>query len=724
MAMRRRDFLKTAGSFVATASLGGLLGCGDDDEGAPRRDGGQADGGTDGGVMRRRYAFAQGVASGDPRPSSVMLWTRVQADDGSDDPVALVLEVATDEQFTERVLEQDVEATHASDHTVRVLVEGLSPDTVYYYRFTADRDRSRVGRTWTAPEPDADTAVRFAWASCQDYSAGFYGAYRKLINDDIAASTADQLRFVLHVGDFVYETRGEEFQMALDGNLQPIVLEDREGNRRVLPAFPSGGGTINGGGTFARTLADYRHLYKTFLTDRDLQDARARWPFVCTWDDHEFSNDNWQTQANYTAEDGSDEPSQRRKVAANQAWFEYIPAILSDAEELDGVPPAARDFEPTTVDDAMYTDAVDVDEPNNASALASITIYRRLRFGRHVDLLVTDARSYRSDHALAEETTVGNPLVFHPRSGLSLEAINTIDAGNTANGGDPPATVAGFENTRTESPPGTILGAEQKQWWKDAMAASSATFKVWGNALPLSRLRLDSSDVELFAADLVLSADAWDGYPSERRELTTFLRDKGIRNVISLSGDHHAHIVGLIHDDFDAPTQVPVMVDFTAAGISSLPQWAEIAGAIETAVSPALAEVIAPVLKLILYDATPFGGGKGVVNLNTLLRYGSAAGNVAAATHDIAMIEAARNPDVNPHLRYVDTGANGYGIATIDGDAARIELVTIERPVRDRGDDGARVRGTAAFVVARVDDGDTVALDEPELTGDKPFPLA
>jgi alkaline phosphatase D len=721
--MRRRDFLKTAGSFVATASMGGLLGCGDDDgDGGQPRDAGPPDAGRDGGIARR-YAFPHGVASGDPRPSSVMLWTRVQADDGSDDPVALVLEVATDERFAERVLDQEVEATRASDHTVRVLVEGLSPDTIYYYRFSAGADRSRVGRTWTAPEPDADTAIRFAWVSCQDYSSGFYGGYRKLINDDVDAPAAERLRFVLHVGDFIYETRDEEFQMALDENLEPVMLADREGNRRFIPAFPSGGGTPSAGGTYAQTLDDYRHIYKSFLRDPDLQEARARWPFVCTWDDHEFSNDCWQTQANYTPQDGSDEPSQRRRVDASQAWFEYIPAILSDAEEVDGVTPAARDFEPTTVEDAPYTDVIDVDEPNNASAIASITIYRRLRFGRHVDLLVTDTRSYRSDHALAEETTVDNPLVFHPRAGLSLEAVNTIDAGNTANGGDPPATVAGFENRRVDSPPGTILGAEQKQWWKDVMAASDATFKVWGNSVPLSRLRLDSTEVDLFAADLVLSADAWDGYPSERRELMTFLRDEGIRNVISLSGDHHAHIAGLIHDDFDAETQTPVMVDFAAAGISSLPQWAEIAGAIETAVSPDLAEVVEPVLKLIFYDATEHGGGKAVVNLNTLLRYGSAAGNVAAATHDIAMIEAARNPDVNPHLRYVDTGANGYGIASFDADAARIELVTIERPVRDRGEDGAELRGTAAFVVARVDEGDTLALDEPELTGSKPFPL-
>jgi alkaline phosphatase D len=733
MAMRRRDFLKTAGSFVVSAGLGGLGACGDDDDGGGRdggaadgggRDGGGRDGGggDDGGA--RSFTFPHGVASGDPRPTSVMLWTRVQAQPRGGDPVALTLEVATDEAFSERVVDMELEATAASDHTVRELVEDLSHDTVYYYRFNAGSAQSRVGRTWTAPTADADLKVRFAWVSCQDYTSGFYGAYRRLINTDDEAAAADPLRFVLHLGDFIYETRSAEFQMALDENLEPVMLVDQNGNARAVAPFPSGGGMLpEAGATFAESLADYRHLYKTVLSDPDLQAARARWPFVCMWDDHEFSNDYWQTQANYTREDGSDEPSQRRKMAANQAWFEYVPAILSDADEVDGQAPAARDFEFSEVEDAAYSEVIDVDEPNNATVLASVTIYRRLRFGRHVDLVLTDARSYRSDHALAEEVSVDDLLVFHPRAALPLDVVVAFDAGRTANDGNPLANVGGFMNTRMDSPPGTLLGADQKQWWKDAMASSTATFKVWGNALPLARVRLDATDVPLFPGDLVLSADAWDGYPTERNELMAFLRDENILNVISLSGDYHSHVAGLVLDDHDADAASAVMLDFTAAGISSQPQWSEVAGAIDGAVPPELINLVAPVLKQILYDATEFGGPKAVVNLNTLIRYGSTAGNVAAETHDIAMIEAARNPDVNPHLRYVDTGANGYGIAEFDGEGARIELVTIERPVRDRGEDGAELIGTATFVVPRRNQDEDLELAEPELSGRRPFPL-
>jgi alkaline phosphatase D len=500
------------------------------------------------------------------------------------------------------------------------------------------------------------------------------------------------------------------------------MVVDRHGDPRNVPAFPDGV-ELEDGGSFAATVDDYRHLYRTFLSDPDLQAARARFPFVCIWDDHEFTDDGWQTQANYSRENSTDEPSQTRRVAANQAWFEYVPAILSEADDADGVAKAARDFEPVEVEDAPYTDVIEVDEPNNQKALDSITIYRRLRFGKHVDLVLTDNRLYRSDHAIAEESTANNLVIFHPRAAVPLEAVNAFDAGRDAPGGAP-EMVLGIPNTRMDSPPGTILGPEQKQWWKDVMAASDATFKVWGNSLPLVRIRLDASGAPIFPGDLVLSADSWDGYPSERRELMTYLRDQGIRNVVSLSGDHHAHFAGLVHDDFDAEDQTPVMVDFAAAGISSTSQWSAVAGAVATAVGPNPTGALLDVRKLIYYDATEVGGeGKAKVNLNTVILYGSPAGNVAAQTDDLAMIEAARNPDVNPHLRYVDTAANGYGLATFDGSGARVALVTTEQPIFDRGDDGIEVIGTAEFEVPVVAEGEVPTLDAPELTGKKPFPL-
>ncbi|HEX4352690.1 MAG TPA: hypothetical protein VHZ95_07250, partial [Polyangiales bacterium] len=118
------------------------------------------------------------------------------------------------------------------------------------------------------------------------------------------------------------------------------------------------------------------------------------------------------------------------------------------------------------------------------------------------------------------------------------------------------------------------------------------------------------------------------------------------------------------------------------------------------------------------------GTDKTVVNLNTLMRYGSHAANVAAMTNDISMIEAARNPAVNDHLRYVDTRAIGYGLAHVTADGIDATLVTIERSYDDLGTKSPDIRGTAAFTIAKVDAPTDAALPEPELTGVKPFPLA
>jgi alkaline phosphatase D len=654
-----------------------------------------------------------------------MLWTRAIRSKGGDAPVPLRLEVSEKESFEVLVVNKMLEASSQSDFAVRVLVEGLQADRSYFYRFRAEGDLSRVGRTRTAPKHDADVEPRFAWVSCQDYAANFYSAYRRLLNDDKAAKAAEQLHFILHIGDFIYETRQAAFMQTSDDELQPIELKSAKGEHRGIPEFPSGGGMTSDGTNFANTLDDYRHIYKSYLLDMDLQDARARWPFICVWDDHEFSDDCWQTQANYERDGTTDEPSQKRRVAASQAWFEYVPAALSDAEALDDVAQPAKDWKTVEVENAPYSEVIEVSEPNNQKAIGALTIYRSLRWGKHVELVLTDNRSYRSDHAMAEEVTKGNITIFHPRVALPKDAVNAMDAGRTANGGKPEATVLNFENRRKDSPPGTLLGAAQKTWWKAVMQASPATFKIWANSVPLLRILLDHTAVaSLIANDLLLSPDAWDGYNSERKELMAFLGDNQISNVVSLSGDHHAHYAGVIYDDFDADQKKPVMVDLVAAGISSNSQWSLVAGALQGAFAPELAAVVAPVKQLIVYDSTALGGqDKAVVNLNTMIRYGSRAAKVAAETNDIGMIEAARDPNVNAHLRYADTHAIGYGIAHVSADAVTATLVTIERSYQDLGDKSPNIRGRATFSVPRVDKPSDATLMEPELTGKKPFPL-
>src|SRR5690606_25970039 len=127
----------------------------------------------------------------------------------------------------------------------------------------------------------------------------------------------------------------------------------------------------------------------------DLQAARARFPFVHTWDDHEFTNDAWQAHDTYF---GDGAPAQKRKLAANRAWFEFIPAVLSRASSFHGIASPAQDFRNAAVTDAPLAEHDDdfLYDGDSLKAVSSLTIYRTLRWGAMLDLVVTDLRSYRS----------------------------------------------------------------------------------------------------------------------------------------------------------------------------------------------------------------------------------------------------------------------------------------------------------------------------------------
>ncbi len=699
--MKRRDFLKATGTFFVTATVG-LPGCGDD-----------AGGGPDGGPETGTFLFPQGLASGDPREGSVVLWTRVEKADGATDPIELTVEVDTDPEFTAPVVSMALTAAATSDHTVRVVVDGLEPDTAYHYRFTAGVDEI-AGQTRTAPAADADIPVTLAWVSCQDYEAGRYHAYRQMIDDDDARPAAQKIRMVVHLGDFIYESRGSRFQQPLDENFEIIdSLENADGSPRVTAEFPSGGGQ-SGGDNYAETVDDYRHLYKTVLSDPDLQAARARWPFVQVWDDHEFSNDCWQTQANYVSTTSGatslDEPSQRRRVAASQAWSEFVPAHLTGAPGVTGVTQDAHDFEPADVDDVAYdTPNADnfYDEANNVAAIGAITIYRSLRFGQHVELVMTDGRSYRSDHCVPEEFSRASFVYLDPRNVWPKEDTEILDAGATANGGNPPAQVQGMPNPRIDSPVGTMLGADQKAWWKATMSGTDATWKVWGNQVPFMRFFVKRDPVGTLLTDRVMDGDGWDGYPAERRELTTYLRDQAITNLVVLTGDIHAHFAGVVMDDYDAPTPAPVGVELSVAGVSSNSLFSFYEEATRT--------VPVDVRGLITYDASADGGSPFVENMNMLLQHGTASANEMANSNDLAAALALSDPNANPHLRYADTNSQGYGLLTVDGTQMVAELVTVGRPVGG----SPSVARRAAFTVPA---GDPGALTDPEFTGTPPFP--
>ncbi|MDT0264762.1 alkaline phosphatase D family protein [Streptomyces sp. DSM 44915] len=281
--------------------------------------------------------FTLGVASGDPLPDSVVLWTRLApeplAPDGGlpAEAVEVAWEIAADPAFDRIVAAGTATAHPEFQHSVRVEPAGLAPATTYYYRFRAGRWRSETGRTRTAPAPDArPAAVRFGLVSCQRYDQGFYTAYRHL-------AAEPDLDAVLHLGDYLYE--------------YPVNATAGVRNTPV-PAH------LN---RETHTLEDYRLRYALYHSDPDLRAAHAAHPFIVTWDDHEVDN-------NYAgAVSEQDVPAEEflvRRAAAYRAYWENMP--LRAPQLPDG---------------------------------PDLRLYRRLRYGRLAQLDILDTRQYRDDQA-------------------------------------------------------------------------------------------------------------------------------------------------------------------------------------------------------------------------------------------------------------------------------------------------------------------------------------
>jgi len=238
-----------------------------------------------------RDPFGLGVASGYPWPHGVVLWTRLITDFAQPDGglgnqlVPVRWELAADESMRRIVAQGRADAAPENAHAVHVDVEGLEPDRWYWYRFTAGDAVSPVGRTRTAPAADAaPAALRYAFASCQQYEQGYYAAYRHLV--------ADAPDLVAFLGDYIYESSW-----------------GRDHVRAHNPGEPY-------------TLTDYRMRYALYKADRDLQAAHAACPWIVTWDDHEVDND----YAADRSEDGMDRAQfLARRAAAYRAYFEHMP---------------------------------------------------------------------------------------------------------------------------------------------------------------------------------------------------------------------------------------------------------------------------------------------------------------------------------------------------------------------------------------------------------------
>ena len=241
-------------------------------------------------LFGQERAFAHGVASGDPGPDRVLLWTRVSG--FGPERVECSWQVARDPAMREIVAEGVAATGPERDHTVKALATGLRPGTPYWYRFEAAGERSPVGRTRTLPRDPKQ--VRLAFASCANLPFGYFNAYRRI------AERSD-LDAVLHLGDYLYEYTNRDYGDGTRFGRSP------QPNKEIT------------------TLSDYRTRHAQYKADPDLQEAHRQHPFVCVWDDHEITNNAYTDGAqNHQVEEEEGDWFVRREAAV-RAYFEWMP---------------------------------------------------------------------------------------------------------------------------------------------------------------------------------------------------------------------------------------------------------------------------------------------------------------------------------------------------------------------------------------------------------------
>ena len=274
------------------------------------------------------YPFKLSVASGDPEPDGVVIWTRLSPlplDGGGmpSESIETFWEVATDEAFGNIVKKGTAIATPQLGHSVHVEVTGLKSAHSYFYRFHAGNDTSPVGRTRTAPAMNSmPNRMRFAFTSCQHYESGYFNSYPHMVEED--------LDLIVHLGDYIYEYGG---------------VDNRP--RKHL-------------GAEIETLDEYRTRYAQYRLDEMLADAHRLFPWLVTWDDHEFDNN----YANLVSEEDGISPEKflARRMNAYQAYYEFMPL-------------RRRSF------------------PQGSN----MTLYRDCQYGRLANFHVLDTRQYRTD---------------------------------------------------------------------------------------------------------------------------------------------------------------------------------------------------------------------------------------------------------------------------------------------------------------------------------------
>ena len=272
--------------------------------------------------------FQHGVASGDPLQDRVILWTRLSRSTPED--LQLSWAISTDPDFSDVVNSGTALACAADDHTVRVDATGLRPGRRYFYRFHAFGQTSPIGRTKTLP-PDDVNHIRFAQVSSAKFNAGYFNAYARIAD-------RDDLDFLMHLGDYIYES----------ANVPPSGQTPGAGIDRPFEPLHE-----------CKSLSDYRVRHNQYHRDPDLQRLRACLPIIATLDDHELADGAWRGGAD-VHDDAVDGPWAERVKNAMRVRHEWLPVRLPDPAD-------------------------------------PMRVYRSIRFGKLADLFILNTRLQRDE---------------------------------------------------------------------------------------------------------------------------------------------------------------------------------------------------------------------------------------------------------------------------------------------------------------------------------------
>jgi len=330
-------------------------------------------------------------------------------------------------------------------------------------------------------------------------------------------------------------------------------------------------------------------------------------------------------------------------------------------------------------------------EPNNIAAVASLTGYRALRWGRNVELIITDQHSYRSH----EPTSKPEAKAFTSQDFPELmpeEAMRILDAGKTFNGGQPPATIdfggTAVPNFQRGEPAQTILGREQKAWFLERLRSSQATWKIWGNTEGTLDFRVDPQNLPPGITTPWPGA----GYANfgggdhssaylERAEIYDFIRNHGITGFATVAGDRHSFWAGLSAKALPPQPFEPVGIAFVTGSISA----------------PGLVEALEhklprdhPLRALYLGDRPDIPGSKPTPTVNMLLRHGVRSCLEYQRGVNVEQARRLSNPELAPHLSFLDMGGHGYATVRVSSEIFESEFVCIPRPLEriERPDGG------------------------------------